>query len=57
MTGAAAAEDLAEHLALSGNDWWVAVASRQDLTEAISIAIPFPRRNPASCGRRTVGSR
>jgi hypothetical protein len=42
MTGAAAAEDLA----LSGNDRWVAVASRQDLTEAISIANTYSAQKP-----------
>jgi hypothetical protein len=46
MTGAAAGEDFAEHLALSGNDWWVAVASRQDLTEAISIANTYFAQRP-----------
>jgi hypothetical protein len=42
MTGVAAAEDLA----LSGNDRWVAVASRQDLTEAISIANTYSAQRP-----------
>ena len=42
MAGGVAA---AENLALSGNDRWVAVASRQDLNEAISIAKTYAAQN------------
>ena len=41
----AAGTATAENLALSGTDRWVAIASRQDLNEAISVAKTYAAQN------------
>ena len=47
----------AENLNLSGNNRWVAIASRQDLGEAIEIARGYSIKVRGSSGQGMVGSR